>query len=367
MPGQEEGRRALALAQAGDLPGLQAELQRYQEASSDDSLANLLGGTGESLLAAAARAEKADPLAWLLTLPGLHLEHRNTDGKTALHEAAGAGRVQAVAALLEAGAEVDSLKRGDWTPLMLAATRPGQAECVSLLLRARADPTLTNKDGWSALQVAVRAGDRACVAALLAAAPDTALATSKTGRTVLHTAALAGQAAVLELLLARPALQQLVGSQDRCGSRPLHDAARAACPDCVRLLLAVPQCNPAVRDLQGITALGAAAEAGAVAVLPLLLSGAGPALGPALRAAARAGQAGVVAELLTAGSPPDVADERGRTALWLASNGQHSAVCRLLLQAGADPAGRDTAGTAVMDIARRDSLVLLLQQYVQTK
>ena len=45
---------------------------------------------------------------------GVPLEHTNSDGKTALHEAAQAGRLECVRYLIGVGAHVDSLKKADW-------------------------------------------------------------------------------------------------------------------------------------------------------------------------------------------------------------------------------------------------------------
>ena len=75
------------------------------------------------------------------------VDQRNLEFKTALHEAAQTGHHEAVRLLLESGAEVDSLKRADWTPLMLAATKAGNVKAVEELLEAGADPHIKDKGG----------------------------------------------------------------------------------------------------------------------------------------------------------------------------------------------------------------------------
>ena len=54
------------------------------------------------------------------------LDVRNSEGKTPLHEAAQFARFESVQYLLDHGCDVNALKRADWTPLMLAATRAGE-------------------------------------------------------------------------------------------------------------------------------------------------------------------------------------------------------------------------------------------------
>ena len=83
----------------------------------------------------------------------------NFDGKTPLHEAAQCKNEPIVSYLLEKGVEVDALKRADWTPLMLAATKSGNDAVVAALLGGGADPALQNKDGWTAFHLAARAAE----------------------------------------------------------------------------------------------------------------------------------------------------------------------------------------------------------------
>lgn len=56
---------------------------------------------------------------------------------------------------------VNTFKKADWTPLMLACTKngPRAKACIEALLQAQADPFLRNKDGWTAFLIACRTGD----------------------------------------------------------------------------------------------------------------------------------------------------------------------------------------------------------------
>lgn len=61
----------------------------------------------------------------------------STRRNTALHSAAGSGNVAAARRLLAAGAEIEAIGKGGWTPLHVA-TFKGHLEVVELLLAAGA-------------------------------------------------------------------------------------------------------------------------------------------------------------------------------------------------------------------------------------
>ena len=63
-----------------------------------------------------------------------------------LHQAASAGDLEKIKALIAAGWEVDSLNSDRETPLHWAAAR-GQTQAVMALLHAGADPTRTDRSG----------------------------------------------------------------------------------------------------------------------------------------------------------------------------------------------------------------------------
>lgn len=88
------------------------------------------------------------------------------------------------------GASVDALKRGDWTPLMLACTKNGPAacQCITILLAANANAHLRNKDGWTPLLIACRTGDENAIDLLLKHSPKCIDDRSNNGRSALHIA-----------------------------------------------------------------------------------------------------------------------------------------------------------------------------------
>lgn len=88
------------------------------------------------------------------------------------------------------GAEVDSLKRADWTPLMLACTKASTEarNCINKLLQSGADLSLRNKDGWTPFLLACRTGDPDVISQLLTESPECINDKSNNGRTPLHIA-----------------------------------------------------------------------------------------------------------------------------------------------------------------------------------
>jgi uncharacterized protein len=114
------------------------------------------------------------------------------DGFTALHLAAFFGRFEAVALLIERGAEVDALGRG-WmtgTAMHSAASRL-QSDVVRILLEAGANPNVRQSAGWTPLHAAAMNGDLTSVELLLASGADPT-ATNDEGRSVIDLATESG-------------------------------------------------------------------------------------------------------------------------------------------------------------------------------
>lgn len=65
------------------------------------------------------------------------------------------GHRDCVRNLLGGGAVVDSLKKADWTPLMMACTRKN-LEVIQDLVEHGANPLPKNKDGWNSFHIASR-------------------------------------------------------------------------------------------------------------------------------------------------------------------------------------------------------------------
>ena len=127
------------------------------------------------------------------------------DGFTALHLAAFFAQPEAVALLLDRGADPGLAARNTSrvTPLH-SAVAGRNLEVVRLLLMHGADANARQQGGWTALHAAALHGDVAIVRLLLArgASPQAA---NDDGTTALRLATDKGHAAVVELMQARPA------------------------------------------------------------------------------------------------------------------------------------------------------------------
>ena len=85
------------------------------------------------------------------------------------------------------GSDLDALKRGDWTPMMLAAAQ-NQLAAVETLIHHRASTAVVNKDGWNAFHIACRTGHVHIVDTLFQATQRAVQSVSRNGRSALNSA-----------------------------------------------------------------------------------------------------------------------------------------------------------------------------------
>jgi uncharacterized protein len=112
----------------------------------------------------------------------------DADGTTPLHWAVHRGDLDAVQALLTAGADVNAANRYGMRPAYLAAEN-GDAPMLRALLAARADPNVVFAEGETLLMTAARTGDVATIETLLAAGVDVDAVEQRGGQTALMLAA----------------------------------------------------------------------------------------------------------------------------------------------------------------------------------
>ncbi|MBI3117898.1 MAG: ankyrin repeat domain-containing protein [Candidatus Hydrogenedentes bacterium] len=297
---------------------------------------------GATAVHAAARAGKADTLALLV-------EHRaapdvpDAEGRTPLHWAAEAGRYAASRWLVAKGANPRQTDNKGRKPLHYAALT-GQVELIRLLLERGGDPNAADNEGASSLHLATEAGAMATVELLLSAGAHPILSDKK-GR--------------IPLLIARNRIRQVRPADDDTHAleypliltrlrdavyTKLWSALQAKDAEQLRALLAVAR-EYAEASLFGKTPLHWAAEAGCPAcVRELLAAGADPNLVSAtfeqstpLFVAASKGHKDIVEALLAAGALPAPADIAGLTPAQAAFQGGYTDIV-LLLAAAITPA-----------------------------
>lgn len=259
-----------------------------------------------------------------------------------IHFTAAAGLTEAVAAHCDAGCDPDVLDRHGRTPLMMAV-QGGRSSTASLLLKAGADPNLRARPSQAS---PVWAGG---VHTLWTEDHDL----NWLHRPLLTYAAEAGLTGIASALVAKGAR---IDADD--GS-----ALRAACEsgsiEISRLLLD-SGANPNARRTSPPHSplLAAAARpdpSGRKLVEMLIVSGARVdeliEEGTALMAASSRGGEQNLQELLDRGADPDVRDTAGWTALMSAAQSGADRCVELLLRHGADPALRTDEGQTALSIA----------------
>ncbi|XP_051912167.1 ankyrin repeat domain-containing protein 16 [Hippocampus zosterae] len=319
------------------------------------------GRSGDTLVHYAARHGHLDILDFLVKEIGTDVEVYNNDYKRPLHEAASMGHLACVSYLLQEGAKVDSLKKADWTPLMMACTRRN-LDVIRELIERSADPFLKNKDGWNAFHIACREGDPLVIRYLLDVAPDVWRSESKTRRTPLHTAAMHGCEEVVDILLER--CDYTPDNKDSCGATPFMDAVRNGHISVARLLLAKHQASPTAVDTLGVQPVHQVAVTGQDEALRFLVRelhvdvnqrATGLQL-TSLHYAAKEGHVSTIKTLLDLGADLHAQDKKGRTALHMASIGQHAEAARTLLQLGLKDS-QDASGTTARHFAKKSDII----------
>ena len=264
---------------------------------------------------------------------------QNGENGAPLHLAVAKGLPDMVAALLEAGAAVDSKNGDGWTPLHLAA-QAGREDMARILLDHKADANAIGPDGRRPLHEAAAACRPKVVRLLLDHKADVA-ARDATGRTPLHYAAEGRQSEIAVLLLDRGAKAN-VRSDD--GETPLFGALQIpGGTEVVRVLLENKATPNPVDQREGMEPLHLAVKNGDRKAVRMLLDhgavvnarddeGKTP-----LHWAASGDDDGVVEELLNHGAAVNAQAKDGSTPLHAAvENGRVGAV-KTLLDHKADP------------------------------
>ena len=136
---------------------------------------------------------------------GADVQTARPDGMTALHWAAMRSDLEMAEMLLYAGANLEATTRiGHHTPLHVAG-RSGQAPVVQALLEAGADPHALSASGATPLHLAAQAGNAAAVAALVDHGADVNARERTWGQTPLMFAAASNRLGPVNVLMERGA------------------------------------------------------------------------------------------------------------------------------------------------------------------
>ncbi|RDD43839.1 Ankyrin repeat domain-containing protein 16 [Trichoplax sp. H2] len=266
---------------------------------------------------------------------GVPFTEMNNDNKQPLHEAAQFEHTLCVRFMLQYGADVNSLKRADWTPLMLACTKQN-IDTIKTLIEYHADTKMVNKDKWNCFHIACREGNPDIINYLLDVDNRIWQNTSNNGRTPLHTAALHGNLEIVKILLDRCSYP--IDIADRCGTTPFMDAIKGDHVNLARTLAQDYQADKHATDNMGREAIHLAAHTGAIRSIHFLHSELRIAINTltkcgktALHCAAKDGQLECIENLILLGIKINAQDHRGHTALHMAAAGGYASLISILV------------------------------------
>ncbi|KXZ49940.1 hypothetical protein GPECTOR_18g1 [Gonium pectorale] len=266
------------------------------------------------------------------------------DGWTPLHIAAQNGHVEAIVALLHAGANKDMAKENGWTPLHIAAEN-GHVEAISALLQAGANKDAAMENGWTPLHIAAQNGYVEAIAALLQAGANKDAA-MEDGSTPIRVAAYGGHVAVMHALLLAEGVNEEARSEG-CWT-PLHLACLDG--DLARVEQLLQQGAPVdAVGKGGWTPLHLALCGGSCEVAERLLGGGASASKATtgytpLHHACFGGHVDVAELLIRNGASLTHADKGGNTPLHNASYAGQTGVVQALLRARAPLEVRNNDG-----------------------
>ncbi|KAL3270517.1 hypothetical protein HHI36_021056 [Cryptolaemus montrouzieri] len=179
--------------------------------------------TRESCLHLAAQYGHTDVIRYLLTeFHPTVVDIRNIDNKTPLHDAAQFGQLECVKLLVQNGADINAIKRSDWTPLMLACTKSDKnyLDIVEYLLEKDAYLNFKNKDGWTPIHLAARNENSSILQLLLKCPKADVTVKTRNGRNALHISALHGNVDNVKLLISKLDPNSI----DSSGNTPFHES-----------------------------------------------------------------------------------------------------------------------------------------------
>ncbi|KAG1452181.1 hypothetical protein G6F55_008819 [Rhizopus delemar] len=229
---------------------------------------------GDSLIHFASRTHSLATMKLLIEY-GADPEAVNEHGRRAIHEAIDS--IECVDYLVNTcKVDVNAMKRGDWTPLMIAAMK-GYLDIVMILVNAGALLNRTTKDGRSALYLAIQEGHVELAKYLTNQHPQAITQPTKSGRLPIQAAAAlldnttAYEITTYLLCHASVPISSLLSHRDNSGRDLLLDAAVSQNLELLKYLLD-HGADPNDKDSLGRTMIHHAAMMDHLKVLRLLES-----------------------------------------------------------------------------------------------
>lgn len=152
-----------------------------------------------SLSASLFEAAKAGNVDRVVALLGqkVPVDSRDANGGTPLFLAAGSGRVKVIEVLIAAGANPNHMANKGWRPLIVAAQQ-GQLKAVKTLLRLGANPKFATDGGMTALHAGIKNIE---IVKMLLNYGASLRAVDRFGHSVIYTAAAGGNEKVFDYLV----------------------------------------------------------------------------------------------------------------------------------------------------------------------
>ena len=187
---------------------------------------------GQTCLHLAAYFGNISHVRYFVGLPEVDVNHVDTNGRTALHEAAQRGCADVVQVLIDAGADIEVRDNDGCSPL-LAASSTGELVSLKKLVEAGAGVRAVDTEARTCLHLAASSRHTETVRYLVGLPEMDVNHVDTNGRIALHEAAQRGCADMVQVLVEHGADTSL---RTRNGNRALQLAEISGCRDCYRHL-----------------------------------------------------------------------------------------------------------------------------------
>lgn len=288
-----------------------------------------------------------------------------------IHDAAGAGDVDKVKALLAANPSCVSEREANGDTALHVAAGLGMKRAAEALIDGKADLNATNSLGLTPIEVAQIRGETAMVDFLLTKNISADVKTAILGQR-LHQAINDKDTALAESLVTNNASLELVNVRDNQGNQAIHIAALNGNADLISFLLA-HKADPTTTNYDGAMPLHAAASLGRTAVVELLLKQNVPVNArmvvglTALTLASDHGYVEIVRDLLARDASPNLTTKTGVSALLSAADRGYVDIAKMLLDKGANINIRGDKEATPLHFAVRNGNIKMVQFLLDNK